>query len=125
MERLSRQLGTTAGDLEYGISGAEVARNDIDAQIAETKQQVQDAKNQYNNDVKPHLDNLVSSVTARRTCRCFRRVLPELEVDAAGALTGSAGAVSEKLGDAKSKLDSLRSTNSTNRPRSSMTCRRI
>ena len=42
MERLSRQLGTTAGDLEYGISGAEVARNDIDAQIAEAKQQVLD-----------------------------------------------------------------------------------
>ena len=104
MERLSRQLGTTAGDLEYGISGAEVARNDIDAQIVEAKQQVQDAKNQYNNDVKPHLDNLVSSVTDATS------LLPSSSAskldDAAGALTGSAGAVSEKLGDAKSKLDS-------------------
>lgn len=121
MERLSRQLGTTAGDLEYGISGAEVARNDIDAQIAEAKQQVQDAKNQYNNDVKPHLDNLVSSVT-----------------DATSLLSSSAS----KLDDARARLRvrparfpkslAMRSrnstaplTNSTNRPRSSMTCRRI
>ena len=103
MERLSRQLGTTAGDLEYGISGAEVARNDIDAQIAEAKQQVQDAKNQYNNDVKPHLDNLVSSVTDATSL--LSSSASKLD-DAAGALTGSAGAVSEKLGDAKSKLDS-------------------
>ena len=39
MERLSRQLGTTAGDLEYGISGAESLRAMTSMhKIAEAKQ---------------------------------------------------------------------------------------
>lgn len=122
MERLSRQLGTTAGDLEYGISGAEVARNDINAQIAEAKQQVQDAKNQYNNDVKPNLDNLVSSVTDATSL--LSSSASKLD-DAARARLRVRPARFPKSLAMRSRNSTAPLTNSTNRPRSSMTCRRI
>ena len=101
MKGLQSQLLGAAVDMNYSSGTGEV-RTEIDAQIAEAKQKVADAKAHYDQNVKPHLDSLVSSVSDAASL--LSSSADKLD-SAAGSLSGSAGAVSNKLGDAKTKLD--------------------
>ena len=101
MKGLQSQLLGAAVDMGYSSATGEV-RTEIDAQISEAKQKVADAKSNYDQNVKPHLDTLVSSVTDAASL--LSSSAGKLD-SAAGSLSGSADAVSGKLGDAKAKLD--------------------
>ena len=102
LERLATSLETSADQIDAGTADVAAKRQEAKDLVASAKQTVQDAKTEYENELKPQLDDLVQNVEVLESS--LVQSVSTLDT-ATSALTGTSDSVSEKLENLQSKLE--------------------
>lgn len=102
IDALAASLNKAADDVDARRTASAEQRQQIRDLAASAKQSVTDLKGQYDNDLKPQLDQISSSVTA--VAGDASALGAQLET-AVGTLSGSTDSVDTKLADVKKSLD--------------------
>ena len=102
IDALAASLNKAADDVDARRTASAEQRQQIKDLAASAKQSVTDLKGQYDNDLKPQLDQISSSVTA---VAGDASVLGAQLETAVGTLSGSTDSVDTKLADVKKSLD--------------------
>ncbi len=102
MDNLATSLETSADQIDAGVADVEARRQDAIDKANNAKASIENAKNDYNTNLKPQLDDLISNI---QTLAGYSEGSISSLDSAVSSLVGESDSVSNKLSNLQTKLN--------------------